>query len=146
MRGFNEVLDDIANIIESTDSVPIKCVKEYRGDYMDMPLNDPTVTLGINNAVMNMGALGAYGGLRGSVGETSAVTTLEVKANIHIPKTHSGYICYDVLTIIADALFSTSLLDVTKIESGNMHYKSTFLCNVLPVSIHLRERMCGNTE
>ncbi len=145
MRGFNEIMDDVAYVIENSGSLPIKCVKEYRGDYMDVPLNDPTVTLGINNVVMNMGALGAYGGARSGIAEISVPSTLEIKANIHIPKTNSGYICYEVLTIIANALFSSTKLDVTKIESGDMHYKSTFLCNVLPVSIHLRERMCGNT-
>lgn len=146
MRGFNEIMDDVIYIIENSGALPIAGVKEYRGTYMDMPIIDPTVTVGVGEVTMHTGALRAYAGKKNGIAENSIPAEVALKTNIYVPKRVSGYVCYEVLTVIANALFNTELLDVTKIESGNMRYDGTFLCNVLPVTVHLRERMCGDTE
>lgn len=146
MRSFNGIIDDLAEIFENNGSLPLKCVTEHRGLLMDVPLNQPTITLGIKRAVMNMGALGAYAGMKNGTAEISVPTELDVKANVYMPKSAGGYTCYRVLTVVVDTLLKDGGFDVIKIESGDMQYKSTFLCNVLPVEIKLRERVCGNTE
>ena len=145
MKGFKDIIDKVISIIKETDIIPIDAVYEYRGALMNMPLHDPTVTVGIRDVTLETGKLRAYGGILNGTAEYSIPADIEICANIHIPKDVSGIICYNVLSAMADGLFYNDELDVYKITSGKMDYNSTFLCSVLPVSIFIRDRLCGNS-
>lgn len=145
MREINHIIEDIIEIIENTDMIPVDAVVEYRGRFMDMPLSDPTVTVGINDITLECSKIRSYGGRYGNVSEYSIPAQIELSANIYIPKDYNGLTCYDVLTQMANGLFYNEKFNVYKIKAGNMTYNSTFLCVVLPVSIFLNERVCGNS-
>ncbi len=145
MKRFEDIIEKVISIIKETEVVPVDAVYEYRGSLMNMPLHDPTVTVGIRDVTLETGSLRAYGGILNGVAEYSIPAEIEICANIHIPKDASGVICYNVLSDMANGLFYNEDLNVYKINSGKMSYNSTFLCSVLPVSIFIRDRLCGNS-
>ncbi len=145
MKGINDILNKIMTVIEQTEYIPVDVVAEHRGSLMNMPLLNPTVTVGVKDITMETTKIRAYGGMRDGVSEYSVPVVVEIGANIHIPKDVNGSLCYDVLSALADGLFYDEELDVFKITGGGMGYNSTFLCTVLPVSIFVRDRVCGNT-
>ncbi len=145
MKGINDILEKIITVIDETEYIPVDVVAEYRGSLMNMPLLNPTVTVGVKEITMETTKIRAYGGMRDGVSEYSVPAVIEIGANIHIPKSANGSLCYDVLSALADGLFYDEELNVFKITGGSMSYNSTFLCTVLSVSIFVRDRICGNS-
>ncbi len=145
MKGVNSIIDKVITVLEGITDRPIQVVSTYKVQIMDMPLAVPMITVGLDSMEADFSKHSAYAGKKNGVDCYSVPTDVAVSANIYLPHTANGFVNYDVLTYVIDALFKSDLV-ITAIKSGKMHYNSTFMCTILPVTIHLRDRLCGDTE
>ncbi len=143
MRGLNDVLDKVADLLENIPGIPVQITKNFKTQMMDVPLDVPVITLGIDSVDADLCKYKAFSGIRNGEAEYSVPAEIAVSANIYLPHIAGGYINYDVLTSLIDVLFKSDMT-ITKIASGKMHYNSTFMCTILPVKIIINERLCEN--
>ncbi len=145
MKGVNNILDKVIEILSGISKMSVKVVSTYKVQVMDMPLAVPMITVGLEELDADLRKNVIYAGEKNGNPLYSVPTDISVTANVYLPHTASGFLNYDVLTYIIDALLGSSL-SITQIKAGKMHYNSTFMCTILPVTIHLHDRICGDTE
>ncbi len=144
MKTINNILADIITAVNAIKRLPIKACYDYQSSLMDMPLTSPIVTVGLDSVEANLGKASAYVGKRNGYTQYAVPTEVNIAASIYLPHTANGFVNYDVLTYIIEALFKSNIT-VNKISCGNMRYNSTFMCSVLPITISLYERLCEET-
>ena len=145
MKGINSIIDKVISVLSGISDMAVKVVSVYKVQIMDMPLAEPMITVGLQTLDADLRKNMLYAGDKNGTGLYSVPVDVAVSANVYLPHTASGFFNYNVLTYMIEALLGSSLT-ITKIEAGKMHYNSTFLCTVLPVTIHLHDRICGDSE
>lgn len=144
MRTINGILSDIITAVNAITRLPVKACYDYQSRLMDTPLASPVVTVGLNSVEANLDRASAYAGKQNGYIQYAVPTEVCVAASIYLPHTANGFVNYDVLTYIIEALFKSNIT-VNRISCGTMRYNSTFMCSVLPVTISLSERICEET-
>ena len=145
MKGINSIIDKVISVLSGITDMSVKVVSTYKVQIMDMPLAVPMITVGLEKLDTDLRKNALYAGDKNGYACYSVPADVAVSANVYLPHTASGYLNYNVLTYMIEALLG-SFLTVTKIEAGKMHYNSTFMCTILPVTIHLHDRICGDSE
>ncbi len=146
MRGLNSIVNEAIDLISEINRLPLKVVTAFRTDLMDLPLSNPTVAVGIDTVDFATDKLSAYSGMSGDSAQFSVPIDVTLRADIYISSQYNGFMSYDALTLIVNALFYSTTLTVSEIRCEKMHYDSTFMCTVLPVKIKLHDRICGDTK
>lgn len=145
MKGINSILDKVISVLSGISQMSVKVVSTYKVQIMDMPLAVPMITVGLETLDADLRKNIIYAGNKNGSARYSVPADVAVSANVYLPHTASGFLNYDVLTYIVDALLGSSLT-ITQIKAGKMHYNSTFMCTILPVTIYLHDRICRDTE
>ncbi len=141
MRELNDVLDKVLGLIEKMGGIDVYTTKNFKKQMMDVPLDLPVITVGIDSVDANLCKHSAFSGLRNGEAEFSVPAEIAVSANIYLPHIADGYVNYEVLTNLINVLFKSDI-SITRIVSGKMHYNATFMCTILPVTIFINERIC----
>ncbi len=139
MREFRDILNEVVDVIAGID-LHAKVGIEYDSRLMDVPLRNPTIGVGVRELVMDADAVGFYSGKSGGVEQYSVPYSLQISADITLPDSFNGAICYDVLSEMCNALLNSNL-SVYRVTAGEMRHDRTFLSVCLPVTIYLHDRV-----
>ena len=138
MREFRNILNEVVDVISGI-ALPIKVGVGFNSALMDVPLRIPTIGVGIKELTLDTDAVGFYAGTVGGKEQFSVPYSLKISANITLPDTFNGFVCYDVLSEMCDALLNSNLA-VYRVSTGEMYHDRNFLSVCLPVTIHLHDR------
>ena len=142
MRELKDILKEIMAVIKSIE-IPVNVSLEFENGLMDVPLRKPSVAVGVREAALDAAAIGFYSGLSSGAEEYSVPSELQVSANIYLPNTFDGSLCYDVLSLMSAALMDSGI-GLYKVTVEKMNYDRTFLSICLPVTLHIRTRAFGS--
>lgn len=143
MRSIRDLLNDFVSIIETTD-LPIQIQCEFENRLMDVPLSKPFVAVGVKEIKMDTTSLGNYAGVKDGREEYSVPAEVVISAPIYLPRDFHGIVAYELATQMVDVV-AASGLPVYKATTSEMYFDGTFLCSVMPIHFHLRDRFCGNS-
>lgn len=141
MRTLSNIVHDVIAVINNIDIFPVNAVSLFESRLMDMPLYFPLAAVGINTASLHTDKLSTYYRTSGGTEKYAVPADVELLIEIYLPHTASGYVNYDAACHIIFALMESSI-QVSDVSFGTMHYESTQICTVMPMTVKVHDRVC----
>lgn len=143
MRSLDTIVDEVIELFEGELGAVYKAnIKRVFGDMlMDIPLNVPTIAVGVENAVINASPLSTFSGTTTLGDIYSAPVKLLLSTNIYLPAHLDGRVGFNFVGLITK-LLQESDIPVGVITCEKIRYDKTFMCCVLPMTVAINDRIC----
>lgn len=138
MRTLNTILISIISVLSQIEEIPLKVYTAFQSTLLDVPIAEPTITVGVKKAVFNTSSVSAFSGYSGDSPFYCTRADIDVSANIYLPNAASGRVNFEVLSLMIFALNKSSL-PISRIECGTLFYDNTLMCSVLPVTLSIAD-------
>lgn len=142
MRTLDDIVDGVIEMLDTTLNVDHKVFvkKVYSETLMDMPLQVPTITVGVESAKINASPLSSFSGTTTLGDVFSAPADIKLSTNIYLPSEVDGRAGLAYAGFVVSA-FLNSDLPVGEIYCDKIRYNNTFMCRILPMTVHLHDRI-----